>query len=114
LLCKHYDSSKGCNIFVADSDLVIEWLVVYCTLGEEIEDESEKPMMSKKIEEDLEIEIGNITDELHDLRRQLEQERQDHRDHIELLQRTAAQQIRKALENNMSLEQLRKETTCEK
>lgn len=48
------------------------------------------------IEEDFEIEIGNITEELHDLRRQLEQERQDHREHIAFLQKISAQQIQQA------------------
>jgi hypothetical protein len=75
-------------------------------LGEEIEDESKKPMISKNTEEDLEIAHDNLTEELRDLRIQLAQERQDHRAHIELLQRTAAQQIQKALENNMSLKDI--------
>ena len=48
------------------------------------------------MEADYDIEIGNITEELHDLRRQLEQERQDHREHIAYLQKIAAQQLQQA------------------
>lgn len=47
-------------------------------------------------EADYDIDIGNITEELHELRRQLEQERQDHREHIAFLQKIAAQQIQQA------------------
>ena len=40
LKCKYYDSSIGCTKDVQDSDLVIEWEVVYCTLGKKIENEN--------------------------------------------------------------------------
>ena len=55
------------------------------------------------IEADVEIEVGNITEELHELRRQLEQERQDHREHIAKLQKIAAQQIDRAHKRSVSV-----------
>jgi hypothetical protein len=49
LKCKHYDSSIGCTRNVQDSDLVIEWLTVYCTLGEEIENEDEQSIRKRSV-----------------------------------------------------------------
>jgi hypothetical protein len=35
LKCKYYSPIEGCTKDIQDDELVIEWLAVYCMLGEE-------------------------------------------------------------------------------